>query len=214
MESRLTIIGLTGGIATGKSTCCRIISNLYPDTVVFDADASVRALYSVPEVMEQLERHFGPLPKNADGEIDKTFLRWAAFSHPGDKKFLEDVFHPRVRKECLALLEETARNALSRLFVADIPLLFESGFDFGQSANLLVATSRETQIDRLKKRNAWDDDTVEAVLASQMPIEAKLTLADVVFWNEGPEEILNCQCRRFLQSIHCVSSKNPTRSED
>ncbi len=82
---------------------------------------------------------------------------------------------------------------------------YENGFDFGQSANLLVATSRETQIDRLKNRNAWDDNTVEAVLTSQMPIEAKLTLADMVFWNEGPVEILRNQCRRFLRSIECKS---------
>lgn len=204
MQSELTIIGLTGGIATGKSTCCKLFKGLYPETVVLDADASVRQLYSAPDVVHQLEQHFGPSVKNAEGDIDKTFLRRQAFTNPAEKKFLEYVFHPRVRKECLALLAETARNASSRLFVADIPLLFENGFDFGQSANLLVATSRETQIDRLKNRNAWDDDTVEAVLASQMPIEAKLALADVVFWNEGPEEILKNQCRRFLRSIHCV----------
>ena len=82
-------------------------------------------------------------------------------------------------------------------------ILFESGFDFGQSANLLVATSKETQIVRLKNRNDWDDDTMEAVLASQMSIEAKINLADVVFWNEGPAEMLKIQCQRFLQSAPC-----------
>ena len=107
-----------------------------------------------------------------------------------------------MRKECLALLEREARNLATRLFVADIPLLFESGFDFGQSANLLVATSRKTQIDRLKNRNDWGDNTVEAVLSSQMSIDAKLALADMVFWNEGPERMLRNQCRRFLQSLN------------
>ena len=124
------------------------------------------------------------------------------FTEPDSKKFLEQVFHPRVRKECLALLEREARNLATRLFVADIPLLFESGFDFGQSANLLVATSRKTQIDRLKNRNDWGDNTVEAVLSSQMSIDAKLALADMVFWNEGPERMLRNQCRRFLQSLN------------
>jgi len=203
-QSKLSVMALTGGIATGKSTCCAIFQELLPETVVFDADACVSRLYMQPGVVDELVSHFGENVKNADGAINKAWLREKAFSEPETRKLLEQIFHPRVRKECLALLGQTAKNMPSRLFVADIPLLFESGFDFGQSANLLVATSRKTQIDRLKNRNVWDDDTVEAVLSSQMPIEAKLTLADVVFWNEGPEQVLRNQCRRFLESVPCA----------
>ena len=200
-QGKLQIIALTGGIATGKSTCCVMFQQLSPETVVFDADACVRKLYAEPELIDALVLHFGQEIEDIDGGINKAWLRDRAFSDPETRKFLEQVFHPRVRKECLALLRQTAKKPSSRLFVADIPLLFESGFDFGQSANLLVATSRETQIDRLKNRNEWDDDTVEAVLASQMPIESKLALADVIFWNEGPEQMLRNQCDRFLRSV-------------
>ena len=201
--SKLSIIALTGGIATGKSTCCAIFEDLSPETVVFDADACVGRLYGEAEVIGELIAHFGQEVTDTSG-INKAWLRDQAFAVPEARKFLEQIFHPRVRKECLALLRQTAKKPSSRLFVADIPLLFESGFDFGQSANVLVATSRETQIDRLKNRNEWDDDTVEAVLASQMPIESKLTLADVVFWNEGPEQMLRNQCNRFLRSVPCA----------
>ena len=201
MRTRLTTLGLTGGIATGKSTCCSIFKDLCSGVVVFDADASVARLYSDPQIIAEIGSHFGPEVDNGQGGINKTWLRTKAFSEPDSKKFLEQIFHPRVRKECLALLEREARNPAARLFVADIPLLFESGFDFGQSANLLVATSRKTQIDRLKNRNDWGDNTVEAVLSSQMSIDAKLALADMVFWNEGPERMLRNQCRRFLQSL-------------
>ena len=203
-QSKLDIIALTGGIAAGKSTCCAIFQELSPETVVFDADACVGRLYRESEVIGELVSHFGQDVTDSFGGINKAWLRDQAFSDPRARKFLEQVFHPRVRKECLALLRQTAKKPSSCLFVADIPLLFESGFDFGQSANLLVATSRETQIDRLKNRNEWDDDTVEAVLASQLPIEAKLSLADVVFWNEGPEPMLRNQCRRFLRSVPCA----------
>ncbi len=194
-------IGLTGGIATGKSTCCAILRELQPDTVVFDADRCVRELYTRPDVIAALLEYFGDGMLDPKGGADKAFLRARAFSCPADRRFLEKVFHPRVRKECLALLEKTATNASSRLFVADVPLLFENGFEFGQSANFLVATSKTTQIDRLKSRNNWDDKTVQAVLASQMPIDAKLTMADVVFWNEGPRHVLETQCRRFLRAL-------------
>ncbi|MBT8043361.1 MAG: dephospho-CoA kinase, partial [Verrucomicrobiae bacterium] len=178
-----------------------ILGEMNPDTVTFDADDCVRKLYTQTDVVTELVDYFGSGMLDGQGQVDKVFLRTKAFSNPEDKQFLEQVFHPRVRKECLALLDETAKNPSSRLFVADIPLLFENGFDFGQSANLLVATSRQTQTDRLKQRNNWDDKTVVAVLSSQMSIDAKLTLADVVFWNEGPEEMLRNQCRRFLRSI-------------
>ncbi|MGB2091461.1 MAG: dephospho-CoA kinase [Akkermansiaceae bacterium] len=201
MSSNLTILALTGGIATGKSTCCAIMQVLSSEVVVFDADQSVANAYTDPEVVDILRSHFGSDIHDEGGGINKSWLRARVFSHGDDRKFLEQVFHPRVRKDCLALLEQEAKNPATRLFVADIPLLFESGFEFGQSANLLVATSRQTQIDRLKNRNGWDDDTVEAVLSSQMSIEAKLQMADVVFWNEGPEQMLRNQCRRFLQSF-------------
>jgi len=201
MRSSLTIIALTGGIATGKSTCCSVLRELLPEIVVFDADQSVASLYQDSQVIEEIGDEFGDIVYDEKGGINKAWLRERAFGDLNVRRFLEQIFHPRVRQECLALLEREDKYPSSRLFVADIPLLFESGFDFGQSANLLVATSRETQIDRLKNRSGWDDDRVEAVLSSQMPIEAKFTLADIVFWNEGPEPMLRNQCHRFLQSI-------------
>jgi len=201
MRSSLTIIALTGGIATGKSTCCSVLRELLPELVVFDADQSVASLYQDSRVIEEIGDEFGDIVYDEKGGINKAWLRERAFGDLNVRRFLEQIFHPRVRQECLALLEREDKYPSSRLFVADIPLLFESGFDFGQSANLLVATSRETQIDRLKNRSGWDDDRVEAVLSSQMPIDAKFTLADIVFWNEGPEPMLRNQCHRFLQSI-------------
>ncbi len=199
--AKLNIVALTGGIATGKSTCGRLMKEMLPEVVFFDADASVARLYADVEVDAELKNHFGTKVISKDGGIDKKYLRDQAFSDLGVKVFLEQVFHPRVIQECLALLAETARNGSSRLFVADIPLLFEGGFDFGQSANLVVASSRETQISRLKNRNDWDDDIIEGVLRSQMPIESKLALADVVFWNEGPPKILESQIHRYLMNL-------------
>jgi dephospho-CoA kinase len=201
VESNLMTIALTGGIATGKSTCCSILLELCPDAVLFDADASVARLYNDLEVVAQIEGYFGEEALCDDGSVNKAGLRSRVFADVDARHFLEQIFHPRVRKDCLALLDVEAKNPATRLFVADIPLLFESGFDFGQSVNLLVATGRTTQIDRLKKRNGWDDMMVEAVLSAQMPIDAKLKLADIVFWNEGPEQMLRNQCRRFLQEL-------------
>lgn len=201
MNKDLHILGLTGGIATGKSTCVGVFRELLPEVVVFDADASVRSLYEDQSILTELLSYFGPDALLEDGSGNKSYLRRRAFSEASDKRFLEQLFHGRVREDCLALLAQTVTKGVSRLFVADVPLLFENGFDFGQSANLLVATSRKTQVDRLTQRNKWDQDMVQAVLASQMPIEAKHALADVVFWNEGPLEMLRKQCFRHLQAL-------------
>lgn len=201
MKRNLEIIGLSGGIATGKSTCVGIFQCLLPECVVFDADISVKRLYASRDVREQLTEYFGQQIVLRDGGIDKDVLRRQVFENLEAKAFLESVFHPKVREECLALLEKTSKRGMSRLFVADIPLLFENGFDFGQSANLLVTTHKKTQIERLKNRNAWSDKTMQAVVAAQMPLENKILLADVVFWNEGPVEVLKNQCHRFLRSL-------------
>lgn len=202
MGENLQILGLTGGIATGKSTCCQILRKLLPEVVIFDADESVRYLYENKSILVELEQYFGAEALLDNTSANKPFLRDRAFSETADRLFLEELFHPLVREECLALLLQTATKGLSRLFVADVPLLFESGFDFGQSANLLVATSRETQADRLIRRNKWDQDMVQSALSSQAPIDAKYALADVVFWNEGPPEMLRKQCLRFLSALN------------
>ena len=207
MKSTLPTIALTGGIATGKSTCCALLRGLNLGVTVFDADASVAKWYREKEVLDQIRLYFGKDVFGEKGEVNKVRLRARAFADVDARHFLEEIFHPRVREDCLALLTLEAKNPATRLFVADIPLLFESGFDFGQSVNLLVATSRKTQIDRVKKRNGWDDMMVEAVLSSQMPIDAKIKLADIVFWNEGPEQMLRNQCHRYLQELADVQSQ-------
>ena len=90
-----------------------------------------------------------------------------------------------------------ARN----FFVADVPLFFEKGFDFGQSEVLVVASSRSTQIQRLKARGGFDDSLIESILAAQLPVQEKMSRADVVFWNEGPQAVIRSQIRRFAQAF-------------
>jgi dephospho-CoA kinase len=177
-----------------------LFKRLIPECVVFDADVCVQTLYSDQKVLQELTCFFGNHVITDTGAVDKATIRQRVFSDNSAKAALEKIFHPRVRKECLALLGETVKKNASRLFVADIPLLFENGFDFGQSANLLVATSGQTQIERLKNRNAWSDKTAQAVISAQMPLENKMLLTDIVFWNEGPVGILKNQCQRYLQS--------------
>lgn len=195
------ILGLTGGMACGKSTVSRAIHTMWPGAVIFDADACVRDLLdSDATVAEEIRTTFGSDIVAASGTIDRDTLRARVFSNPPEREKLEAILHPRVRKECLASRDH-ARKSGAGLFVADVPLLFEKGFDFGQSAAMLVASSHETQVRRIRARNRFDDPTIEAILAAQLPLEEKLLRADVVFWNEGPQAALLAQVRRFLNQL-------------
>jgi dephospho-CoA kinase len=86
---------------------------------------------------------------------------------------LETILHPKVRKECLEKLDFYSKTMSTTLFVADVPLLFESGFDFGQELNLVVATSQATQRTRLKARNHFEDRMISSILKAQLPIREK-----------------------------------------
>ncbi|MFT6794115.1 MAG: transcription termination factor Rho [Rubritalea sp.] len=217
--------GLTGGIATGKSTAAKMMQAADSLVVIFDADDYVHQLYQDHDVLLEIRKMFGTESITAEGQLNKTYLREVVFSDEGQKKRLQDLIHPKVRKECLALHEKALHSQRASLFVADIPLLFEGGFDFGQEANLVVAVSRKTQVQRLKMRSGFDDATVYAILAAQLPISHKEKCADVVLWNEGPKTVLEAQVNRFIKQQKIMSEEaqeelnlgkgvNPTEETD
>jgi transcription termination factor Rho len=207
----MRVIALTGGIASGKSTVCRLLREWLPSIVIFDCDAAVhRMLESDPEVTAIISEAFGAQALDAQGRIDRHFLRGQVFSDTEARIRLEAILHPRVRQECLDCLERAATRGVE-LFVADVPLFFEKGFDFGQNQVLVVASSRSTQIQRLKARGGFDDLLIESILAAQLPVQEKMSLADVVFWNEGPQAVIRSQIRRFAQEF-LMTLTNPSEA--
>lgn len=200
----MRVMALTGGIATGKSTVGELLRQELPGLRIFDCDASVKELLEGdPTVSQEIAACFGPEAVNPGGGVDRDFLRHRVFSDAQSRLKLEKILHPRVRAECLASRDRAAKEGAA-LFVADVPLLFERGFDFGQELVLLAATSRSTQVHRLRARSHFDDEFIEAILAAQLPIQDKLLRADVVFWNEGPPDILRHQIRRFARSFFAM----------
>ena len=195
------MLALTGGIATGKSTVGRMIKSLIPSLSFFDCDESVARILKRPEIVDQLAVLYGAKVLDSSGQLDRSYLRESVFSDAGRRHKLERLIHPIVREECLEQLEKSAKQKKSSLFVADVPLLYENGFEFGQQISLVVACSSKTQRTRLKVRNRFDDKLISSILVAQMPILDKVMKADVVFWNEGPQTQLELQVSRFLQII-------------
>ncbi len=197
----MQVMALTGGIASGKSTVCRFLREFLPSIVIFDCDAAVhRMLEGDDEVAGIIREAFGGQALDANGRIDRHFLRGRVFADDAARLRLEAILHPRVKQECLASMESAATRG-AELFVADVPLFFEKGFEIGQCQVLVVASSRATQIQRLKARGNFEDALIEAILAAQLPVQEKIALADVVFWNEGPQAVIRAQIRRFAQAF-------------
>ena len=209
----MTSIALTGGIATGKSTVCDLLREYLPKVVIFDCDEAVRRLLDDDaEVASALCLAFGAEVLDGSGRVDREYLRGRVFADEAARGRLEAILHPRVREECLDSLAQAAKKG-AELFVADVPLLFEKGFDCGQTQVLVVATSRSTQIQRLKARSGFEDRLIESILATQLPIQEKMSRADVVFWNEGPPAVLRSQVRRFAQAFVMTLPTESTAQE-
>jgi transcription termination factor Rho len=212
----MRVMALTGGIASGKSTAGRLLAEMLPSLVLFDCDAAVhRLLESDPEIAAFIRSSFGDQALDARGQVDRRFLRTIVFANEPSRLHLESVLHPRVREECLDSLARAAKQG-AETFVADVPLLFETGFDFGQTQIIVVASSPSTQIQRLKARSGLDSALIDSILAAQLPGHEKIAKADVVFWNEGPPAVLRSQIRRFAQSLqmNLPNESNPSEPRD
>ncbi|MGA0899811.1 MAG: dephospho-CoA kinase [Luteolibacter sp.] len=197
----MQVMVLTGGIACGKSTVCDLIREMLPGVAIFDCDESVSALLDSDErVAGEILGTFGTEALGCNGRANRDFLRREVFENLEKRAKLEQILHPLVKEECLASRDGAAKEGAD-LFIADVPLFFEKGFDIGQHHVLVVATSRDMQVQRLKARDGLDDALIESMITAQLPVSDKMSRADVVFWNEGPPEILRRQVRRFSQAF-------------
>ncbi|MBB5351897.1 dephospho-CoA kinase [Haloferula luteola] len=196
----MRVLALTGGIASGKSSAMEIFRREVPGMVGFDADVCVRDLLANDEgIIEKVVGVFGESCRADEGAgIHRSELRKRVFGNPELRQLLESWIHPRVREECLEVLKSAGKLA-APLFLAEIPLLFEGGFHFGQELNLTVAVTKETQRNRLMARNGFSRSLCESILEAQLPMEIKIRRTEVVLWNEGPQVMLEKQIQRFLK---------------
>lgn len=209
----MRVMALTGGVASGKSTVCRLLREHLPGVEIFDCDANVhQMLASDAAVVAAVVAEFGEDMVAANGGIDRARLRDVVFVDAAARGRLEAILHPRLREECLDSVEAAATRG-AELFVADVPLLFEKGFDFHQTDVLVVGCSRSTQLQRLLARSGIDKATAESILAAQLPFQEKMSRADVVFWNEGPPAVLRSQIRRFAIDFLMTLPTDPASTE-
>lgn len=175
------MIGITGGIASGKSTVSQRLRAL--GAVVLDADVLSREVV-LPHTpgWEQVKAHF-PEAIKPDLSIDRRLLGEIVFGDESKRKLLEKIIHPEVLKRIQE--EGDAAEREGKIVFADVPLLYEVGWEIFMEAVWVVYVDPQVQLRRLMKRNQLSEEEARRIIASQLPLEVKVMRADQVIDNNG-----------------------------
>ena len=177
-------IGLTGGIATGKSSVSAFLAS--KGALLIDADVIAReVMLPGHPVLAAAVQRFGQAILNEDGTLDRKKLGSIVFQEPEERKALEAITHPAMRKE---MRERAAAYELQhpdKLVVSDIPLFYESGLEEGFEEVMVVYVPRSVQRERLISRDGMTAEQADARIDVQMDIEEKKQRADVLIDNSG-----------------------------
>lgn len=177
-------IGLTGGIATGKSTVSSML--IRKGALLVDADIIAReVMLPGHPVLAEVAAHFGQDVIMADGQLDRKKLGEIIFNDPKERLVLNELTHPAIRREIRRQMAEYETAYPQRLVVVDIPLLYESELQSLFEKIMVVYVSREKQLQRLMERERISEERAVARLKSQMDIEQKKRMADYVIDNSG-----------------------------
>jgi len=179
-------VGLTGGIASGKSTVSKTLREL--GAVVIDADRLAREVVApgTPGLARVVEA-FGPSVLTPEGEMDRPKVGAIVFADPERRRALEEIVHPLVRARGAELEAAAGPDAI---VVHDIPLLVETGQAGSFDAVVVVDTPEETQVERMTSRRGWTEADARARMAAQATREQRRSVATYVIENTGTREDL------------------------
>ena len=200
----MVVAGLTGGIATGKSTVSAIFKTC--GAVIVDADVIAREVVQKRrKAWSEIIDTFGSRILLPDGSINRPALGDIIFHDPVRQQILNHIVHPEVMDETNRRLVEINHDSPDAVVILDVPLLFESGMDKGLSEIIVVYVPEPLQLQRLMHRNALSEDQALARIRSQIPVEEKKRRATRIIDNSGSLDIT----REATQAIyHLLIHKN------
>ncbi|THI84908.1 MAG: dephospho-CoA kinase [Nitrospira sp. CG24A] len=192
----MILVGLTGGVATGKSTVAKMFKQC--GAIVIDADELAHEVVKPGKpAWREIVALFGKAVLNQDRSLNRQALGNIIFGNPKKRRQLEHIIHPRVAREQQRLTRQAARKNPKAVVIYDVPLLFEAGIDERVDRTIVVTANRETQIARLKTRNSLSRTEAIRRIRSQMPLSKKIHLADIVIDGTRPP-------RQAMQSIRRI----------
>ncbi|GAB6988498.1 dephospho-CoA kinase [Paenibacillus pini] len=197
------IIGLTGGIATGKSTVSSLLH--HKGALIIDADVIAReVMLPGHPVLAEVVKHFGQAILLPDGQLNRKMLGEIIFNQPGEREKLNQITHPAIRQEMWDRMHFQSKECPSCLIVVDIPLLYESGLQTMFEQVLVVYTPRSVQLQRLMERNQLTLEEAESRLHAQMDIEEKKQLANLIIDNSGTLSETGHQVDQLWQDLRLL----------
>ncbi len=208
----MPVLGITGGVACGKSTVAARLAHQLNAPVISTDDIARRLLDNDPQVRSLLVEAFGADLLHDDGSVDRQRLRKAVFEDKSLRNKLEGILHPLIRKEWVCA-SAPARGAASPFCVVEIPLLFETGAEVHCDATIAVACDRQTQMARIMTSRGLDANLAASMIAAQMPLSEKLTRADHVLWNDGSLDALLAQTDRLASNLRRARKTASSQSE-
>lgn len=198
-------VGLTGGIATGKSTVVDVLMKL--GVPVIDADVEARAAVAPGSPgLASIGRAFGSAVLAADGSLNRKALAAVVFNDHERRRTLEAIVHPEVRRAIDRWFEELDRRG-QPLGVADIPLLFETGRAGNFDRVVVVACAPDTQRARLMTRDALSAADADRRIAAQWPLADKIARADAVVWTDGTLDETARRAAELAATLHTWSAR-------
>jgi dephospho-CoA kinase len=188
------VVGLTGGIGSGKSEAARLFASM--GVPVIDTDAIAHQLTAPGEpALEDISAAFGKNAVRSDGALDRELLRRRIFSDPEARKTLERILHPRIRE---AVIRELNKNTSAPYQIIVVPLLFETtGYTELLARSLIIDCEESLQISRTMSRSSLSESEVRAIMEVQMSRKHRLSLANDVIYNNGTLENLASQVRQM-----------------
>jgi dephospho-CoA kinase len=193
----MPVIGITGGISTGKTTFCDCLGEILPAARFFNADEAAHELVELdPDARKELVAEFGREIFSRDGRFIRERLRAVVFKNAAKRRALEQILHPRIRRQWSAEVETHRRSP--DFFFADIPLLYETGGETLCNRVVVVACSPGIEVARLLLRKGITRGAAKKMIKSQMPLEEKITRANHVVWNNGERSVLAEQARLLV----------------
>lgn len=202
----MNIVGLTGGIGSGKSTVADRFAAL--GACIVDTDEISRSLTGPGGgALEGLRREFEARYFRADGALDRDAMRALAFEDPSARARLESILHPAIR----AAVDRALGELRGRYAILVVPLLFETrGYRDRLARTLVVDCPEALQVERVMRRSSLPEPAVRAIMAAQWPRWRRLQMADDVVWNGAEVAFLDAQCER-LHGFYCTIPPNPRR---
>jgi dephospho-CoA kinase len=200
------VVGLTGGIGTGKSTVAAVFEEA--GAVVIDADKIAKdAVQKNQPAWRKIVKHFGRRLLLPSGEIDRKLLADIIFNDPRQKSLLDRIVHPFVKAETDRQLKKIEEEHPDSVVILDIPLLFEAGMNHHLAEIIVVYVPEPIQVQRLRRRDRLSAAEAQARIRAQMPIEEKKSRATILIDNSTSPAVTRKMALKVFQDLQLRSRK-------